>query len=89
MGKFVTYALFSDRFDKLYVGYTSDLISRFHSHNRLATKGYTVKYRPWEVIYVEFHDAKAEAMRREKALKTSRGRSFLREIIKRMKDEEL
>ena len=76
MGEFVTYVLYSASFDKLYVGYTSDLISRFHSHNRLATKGYTVRYRPWEVVYVEFHETKSQAMRREKALKTSRGRAF-------------
>lgn len=40
--------------DIIYIGYTSDLIDRFHSHNQFATKGYTVKFRPWQVIYIEF-----------------------------------
>ncbi|MHA8075018.1 GIY-YIG nuclease family protein, partial [Aquirufa sp. TARAVU-A1A] len=33
--------LYSATFDKIYIGYTSDLISRFHSHNSLAKSGYT------------------------------------------------
>ena len=79
---FVTYALYSAKFNKLYVGFTSDLISRFHAHNSFANSGYTVHYRPWEVIHIEFFETKAAAMKREKELKSSRGRQFLREILK-------
>ena len=78
---YVVYVLYSKTFDKIYIGYTSDLINRFHSHNSLSNKGYTIKYRPWEVLYLEFIDSKSEAMQREKQLKTSRGRSFIRELI--------
>ncbi len=78
---FVTYVLYSKQFDKIYVGYTSDLIDRFHSHNFHATKGYTVSYRPWVVLLVEFFETKLEAMRREKELKSSRGRAYIREQI--------
>ena len=79
---FVTYVLYSEKFDKIYIGYTSDLINRFHSHNSLAKKGYTIKFRPWEVLYLEFSDQKSDAMNREKQLKTSRGRAFIKELIK-------
>jgi putative endonuclease len=48
----------------------------------MATKGYTNKYRPWMVIHVEFFDRKELALKREKELKTSRGRNFIREQIK-------
>ena len=75
---FVTYVLHSDISDKIYIGYTADLINRFHSHNELATKGFTIKFRPWKVVYVEFHESKEEAMKREKELKSSRGRNFIR-----------
>ena len=75
---FVTYVLYSSTSGKIYIGYTSDLISRFHAHNELATKGFTLKFRPWTVEYVEFFDAKQEAMKREKELKSSRGRHFIR-----------
>lgn len=42
---FVTYALFSPAFNKIYVGYTSDLIDRYNSHNFLSTKGFTKNFR--------------------------------------------
>ena len=79
---FVTYVLYSKKFDKIYIGYTSDLINRFHSHNSLAKKGYSIKFRPWEVLHLEFSDSKSDAMNREKQLKTSRGRAFIKELIK-------
>ena len=78
---YVTYVLYSKKYHKIYIGYTSQLIKRFHSHNRLATKGWTIKYRPWEVIYLEFFELKREAIRREKELKTSRGRDFISKLI--------
>ena len=78
---FVTYLLYSEKFDQLYIGYTSDLISRFHSHNSLAKKGHTIKFRPWIVVYLEFHDSKSQAMLREKQLKSSKGRQFCKNKI--------
>jgi putative endonuclease len=78
---YVVYVLYSQSFDKIYIGYTSDLIDRFKSHNFMSTKGYTVKFRPWKVLDVEFFENKSDAMKREKQLKTSRGRSFIRGII--------
>ena len=78
---FVTYALYSQNFNKIYIGYTADLIDRFYSHNVLSTKGYTQNFRPWMVVYVEFHDLKSTALQREKQLKTSRGRAFIRNQI--------
>jgi putative endonuclease len=78
---YVIYALYSKKFDKIYIGYTSDLFDRFHSHNSLSSKGFTVKFRPWEVVYVEFVDSKKEAIKREQQIKTSTGRRFVREQI--------
>jgi putative endonuclease len=78
---YVIYALYSKKFDKIYIGYSSDLIDRFHSHNALSSKGFTSKYRPWEVVYVEFLETKKEAMKREQQLKTSAGRRFIREQV--------
>ena len=72
------YVLYSSKFDKLYIGFTTDLISRFHSHNRFAKKGFTIRYRPWVVVYVEFFDAKAMASARERELKSGQGRAWIR-----------
>jgi putative endonuclease len=65
----------------MYIGMTSDLTDRLQSHNELATKGYTIKYRPWQVVYTEIFTTKLEALKREKELKSSRGRVFIREYI--------
>ncbi|MBL7746768.1 MAG: GIY-YIG nuclease family protein [Chitinophagaceae bacterium] len=79
---FTVYVLYSEKFDKIYIGYTSDIKARFKSHNELATKGWTVKFRPWKIIHKEIFDSKADAMRREKQLKTSRGREWIRNLVK-------
>ena len=81
MGEFVVYILYSKKFKKNYTGYTSNLIERFKSHNFLEKKGYTLRYRPWEVIYVEFFNSKTEAMKREKYFKSGIGREFIKKII--------
>ncbi len=81
MNEFVTYILYSKKFNEIYIGYSSDLVSRFKSHNQLATKGYTLKFRPWIVIHVEFFKTKIKALKREKQLKSSKGRSFIHQNI--------
>ncbi|MFA6260587.1 MAG: GIY-YIG nuclease family protein [Bacteroidia bacterium] len=74
---FTVYVLYSDAFNKIYIGFTSDLTNRMLSHNQLATKGYTIKYRPWRVIHTETFASKVEAMKREKELKSAKGRQFI------------
>ena len=81
MEEFVVYILYSKKFNKNYTGFTSNLIERFKSHNFLETKGYTLKFRPWKVIHMESFPSKAEAMKREKYLKTGIGRDFIKKLI--------
>ena len=85
MGEFITYILYSIDYDKIYIGYTSNLEQRLLSHNQLATKGFTIKYRPWILVYKEIYHSKQEAMLREKQLKTANGRKFVREITASLK----
>jgi putative endonuclease len=81
---FHAYVLYSTPFDKTYVGFTSNLGARLLSHNELATKGWAIKFRPWVLVHLEEFATKTEAMRREKELKSARGRQFIRnEILKR------
>ena len=79
---YTTYVLYSEKYDKIYIGYTSDLEQRLRSHNELAKKGWTVKYRPWKVIYTEEYESRREAMKREKQLKGYQGRQFIRELLR-------
>ena len=84
MEEFVVYILYSERFNKNYTGFTSNLIERFKSHNYLGTKGFTLKFRPWTVIHVEFFNSKSEAMKREKYFKTGIGREFIQNLIRNL-----
>ena len=80
---FTVYVLYSTKYDKIYIGFTSNLEQRILSHNELSTKGYTKKFRPWTIVHTEVFDSKPDAMKREKQLKSSRGRNFIRtEILK-------
>ena len=81
MQEFVVYVLYSEKFQKIYVGISSDLINRFHSHNKFATKGFTLKFRPWVIAFVEFYQTKQEALKREKQLKSAQGRKYIHEKI--------
>ncbi|MCU0367202.1 MAG: GIY-YIG nuclease family protein [Cyclobacteriaceae bacterium] len=78
---FTVYVLFSKQSDKIYIGYTSDLESRLLSHNQLAKKGYTIKYRPWILVHSEVFDNKSNAIRRERELKSARGRMYIRQKL--------
>ncbi|MFQ6614700.1 MAG: GIY-YIG nuclease family protein [Fidelibacterota bacterium] len=78
---YTVYALHSPKYDKIYIGFSSNLYQRLLSHNRKGKKGWTIKYRPWKLIYTESYLSKPEAKMREKQLKTARGRKFIRSLI--------
>ncbi len=60
---------------------TSNIDERFKSHNELGKKGWTINFRPWIITYKEEHVNKSEALKREKQLKSSSGRTFIRSLI--------
>ena len=78
---FTVYVLYSKDFDKIYIGYTSNLEQRLLSHNTLSKKGWTVRFRPWQLAYKEIFDSKQEAMKREKQLKSQKGREWIRKKL--------
>ncbi|MPM36456.1 hypothetical protein SDC9_83052 [bioreactor metagenome] len=82
---YTVYVLYSAEFDKIYIGYSSDVDSRLESHNSLANKGWTLRYRPWILFYREEYQDKKLAMDREKQLKSAKGREFIWNIIKERK----
>ncbi|WP_214072728.1 GIY-YIG nuclease family protein [Mucilaginibacter sp. dw_454] len=70
------YILYSPTFDKIYIGYSSDLDNRMLSHNELATKGHTIRYRPWLIAHTEDFEFKTNAIKRENYLKSTQGRKL-------------
>ncbi len=79
---FTVYVLYSEKFNKHYTGYTSDLEDRLTSHNHLATKGYSTKFRPWSLIFSKTFETKSEALKYEAWLKTGVGRTFIKSLNK-------
>jgi len=77
----VVYILYSEKYGKTYTGFTSDLINRMRSHNQFATKGFTYRYRPWTVAYLEWFSTKKEAMERERFLKSGQGREWVKDKL--------
>ena len=77
--KFIVYILFSERLNKHYTGFTSNIEERLKSHNELG-KDWTARYRPWKLIYTQDFETKTEALVFEKWLKTGIGRDFITSI---------
>jgi putative endonuclease len=78
---FKVYVLYSEKYNKIYVGMTSNLEERFKSHNELGKKGWTLKFRPWEILYTEEFADKSAALKREKQLNSGHGRNFIRSLV--------
>ena len=75
------YILYSSKYKKIYIGYTSDIDNRIISHNEKGS-GWTKGYRPWTIVYTEELETKQEAVVREKQLKIAKGREWIwNEII--------
>ncbi len=77
---FYTYVLFSLKDKKMYTGYTSDLDLRLVQHNKgnvVSTKD----RRPLILIYYEACLNQSSALKREKYLKTTYGKRYLKNRI--------
>ena len=71
---------------KTYVGQTTDVPRRLLQHNdpdcrlTLHTKRHP---GPWKLLHSEQFSTRAAAMRRERELKTGKGRDWIREVLLR------
>ena len=75
------YVLRSVRDDGFYIGYSSNLRTRLRQHS--AGNSFATSYRgPWKLIYYEAYLEKADALGREKYLKSGAGRRFLQSQLK-------
>ena len=76
---YTVYILYSEKFNKHYTGFSSNVEERLNSHNNYG-KDWTAKYRPWKRIYTKEFNTKSEAMQHEKWLKTGVGREFIKTL---------
>lgn len=80
------YAIYNKERDKFYIGYTDDLESRVKRHNKILpnkSSSYTFKNSGlWELVYTEEFLTRKDAMKRERELKSAKGRDFIKTLIK-------
>jgi putative endonuclease len=62
------YIIYSEKIDKYYIGFSSNVHDRLLKHNR-NSKGFSNTGKPWILVYEESFDIKKDAMARECQLK--------------------
>ena len=78
---YYVYVLKSEKDHGFYVGYTADLKKRvgLHNHGQVAS---TKNRRPLALVYYEASLNREDALHREKYLKTSYGKRYIRNRLK-------
>ena len=66
---------------KIYTGYTSNLKRRMIEHEKGKVTS-TKRYLPVQLIHYEAYQVESDARRREKYLKTTEGKRFLKRQIR-------
>ena len=74
---FFVYALWSESFDKVYVGMSNNPDRRLEEHNA-GKSTYTRKFKPWLRFYLEEVEDKQKALKKEIYYKSGWGRNKLK-----------
>ena len=74
------YILKSKTADKNYIGISANPEKRQDYHNTLE-KGFTSRYRPWEIAFIKEYPTKEEAHRAELKLKSWKSKIMLERFI--------
>ena len=75
-----TVYVIQDKIGRKYTGYTGNMIKRLWEHNNKITVS-TRKGSGWKIAYFEKLEDKKDAIKREKFLKTGKGRDFLKQHL--------
>ncbi len=85
MRSYFTYILYSSKYDRYYIGQTSDFEKRLERHN----SGYenaTAPFIPWEMVWYTQKSTRSEAVQLEKKLKNL-NRLRLEGFLKKYRNE--
>ena len=81
---YFTYILQSESTERYYIGSTDNLDRRVAQHNDAGYKGSKTTKRfkgPWKLVYAESSQTRAEAMSREREIKSWKSRKVIQELI--------
>ena len=79
---YYTYILYSEKIDKYYIGYTSNLENRLEFHNSEKNKIWSKRGQPWEIVFSHKFETSTEAISLERLIKKQKSRSFIAKLIK-------
>ena len=77
---FYTYILYTEKFDRFYIGQTNNLDNRIERHNNGYVKS-TKAYIPWKIVYSEAFQTRALATQREKQLKKLKSKIAIQKLV--------
>jgi putative endonuclease len=78
---FYVYILYNNEKNFIYTGYSENLKQRIKEHNSGKSKS-TKHYTPLRLIFYEAYPTRSDAKRREKYLKSNKGRTTLMTMLK-------
>lgn len=78
---FYVYILHNKQKNFIYVGYSKNLKQRIKQHNSGKSKS-TKAYKPLKLIFYEAYPTKSDAKRREKYLKSNKGKTTLMTMLR-------
>jgi putative endonuclease len=79
---FIVYILYSDNFNRFYVGHTKNIVQRLKDHNRGNVRS-TKAYVPWRVVYTEKYVTKSDAFCREMEIKSYKSGEAFRKLLQK------
>ncbi len=65
---------------KYYVGISKNPSLRLEYHNTVE-KGFTSRYRPWEIVYIKEYPNKSEALSAERKIKSWKSRVMIERVV--------
>ena len=80
MMEYYLYILQSLKVLKYYTGISNNPYRRLEFHNSIE-KGFTSRYRPWEIVYTKKYSDKTSALKAEKKIKTWKSRDMIERVI--------
>ncbi len=75
------YILFSKKCAKYYVGHTDNIERRLEEHNSGRGGKYTIRCKPWELVYTERYESRSLAVKRELEIKKKKSRRYIENLI--------
>jgi putative endonuclease len=79
---YFVYIIYSEKFDRYYVGSTADMNGRVSGHNSGKTRS-TKPFRPWALVYSESFGTRTEARKRENQIKRYKGGEAFKKLLQK------